>query len=247
MQKLVRFLAAQCVRTPAWHLKQYSNWKPTFPSVLQETMAQISHDLSSFPLPDIKKLPANNDHNLLPLKISKTGITSGDKEFVKVETILGKGMWIFAMKHFLTNTYKILEGHCWKVVTTAPGILFPTSDDSIICLNYYGEDKYDFYGGWGKTGCEILFPLSPTKILYTQIGDEYDQEHFTPQISRLIRKYIIEHAHRRVYSQSPNNDILNIHPRIVNSQLFNYEEQQLNDWYKMYKDGESDYMQRPKD
>lgn len=240
---LLRFVAAQCVRTPAWYLKQVETWKSTLPPVFDKTLLDLSKKLETIrpntPLPSV-----SNEATLLPLKVSRTGVKTGDKEFIKVESILGKGMWLFAIKHFLTDTYKVLEQHTWKVVNSLPGTFFPTSDDPVICLNYYDKDDYDFNGGWGKPGGEILFPLSPSKILYTQIGSEYHDNHFPPHVNTMIIKMIIEHAHRKVYSYKPIRSISNIHSRTVDSAIFEHERKQLEEWHSFYKRFESDYMNK---
>jgi hypothetical protein len=41
---------------------------------------------------------------------------------------------------------------------------------SYIPLNYYARGRYDFKGGWGNKGTEILLPLSPHHLLYTRVG-----------------------------------------------------------------------------
>lgn len=108
-------------------------------------------------------------------------------------------------------------------LSAAPGISWPTSDDPVICLNYYGKDNYDFGGGWGKKGCEIIFPISPNKVLYTQIGEEITINQFDTSLSRLVEKLIIEHAHRKIYSISPNDKVRSIRDKIENSTVYKEE------------------------
>ena len=40
----------------------------------------------------------------------------------------------------------------------------------VLRLNYYKPGQYDFRGGWGNPGSEVLMPLSPRHLLYVQVG-----------------------------------------------------------------------------
>jgi imidazolonepropionase-like amidohydrolase len=52
-----------------------------------------------------------------------------------------------------------------------PGFAWFTTDDPVLKLNFNSWDAYDFGGGWGSSGSEILVPLSPLHLTYDLIGD----------------------------------------------------------------------------
>jgi hypothetical protein len=104
-----------------------------------------------------------------PLRIKTE--TEPNHEFgtLRAETILGRGLWLFGIKHLLTKTADVLHKHKWTILSPPKGMKWFTSDDPVVRLNYHDPNKYDFGGGWGSEGTEIFMPLSPNHLLYTQI------------------------------------------------------------------------------
>lgn len=250
LNKLIRFVAAQCVRTPAWYLRNYPNWIKTLPSVFENTLNDISKELLEISTADaLSSLSSvRNDElsSLLPIKVTRTGIRDNENELLSVKSIIGKGMWHFSMMRFVNNTYKVLMEHDWKIISAAPGISWPTSDDPVICLNYYGKDNYDFGGGWGKKRCEIIFPISPNKVLYTLIGEKTMIDQFDLKMSQLVEKLIIEHAHRKIYSITPKDKVRRIRERIESATVYNDEMNEFDNWHSGYMESEKEYMQHSK-
>ena len=58
--------------------------------------------------------------------------------------------------HLLDETIKVLHKHEWKIINLDDKVKIPTSDDPVICLNYYSNNNYDFGGGWNNI--EESFP-----------------------------------------------------------------------------------------
>ena len=108
----------------------------------------------------IPVLPPSNGSEYIPLRLTK-GIEPG-KAFgtLKAEVVAGRGLWLFSIKHTLTSTLRVLHQHRWSILTPPDGLSWFTSDDPVIRLNYCADGRYDFRGGWGNPGTEILLPLS---------------------------------------------------------------------------------------
>ena len=83
--------------------------------------------------------------------------------------MIGKQFYLYIMKYLLEETSKVFHNYKWGIITVDAIVSLPTSDDPVICLNYRSEDNYNFGGGWGSKNSNILFPISPNKILYIQI------------------------------------------------------------------------------
>lgn len=81
---------------------------------------------------------------------------------LKAEMIVGRGLWFSGMRHLLTHTVKHLERHKWTILRPPEDLSWFTSDDPVIRLNYYDAGRYDFNGGWGNKGTEIILPLAPS-------------------------------------------------------------------------------------
>lgn len=93
----------------------------------------------------------------------------------------------------MKNTIQIFHKHNWQIVEVDDRVKLPTSDDPVVCLNYYEKNNYDFGGGWDTKGSEIIFPISPNKLIYTQVGNsENISSKFNYQLSMGIKRMIID-------------------------------------------------------
>jgi len=163
---------------------------------------------------------------------------------LKGETISGRGLWLFGIRHLLTQTASVLIKHQWTILKPPADINWFTSDDPVIRLNYYNHDKYDFSGGWGKPGTEILLPLSPRHLLYTQVGKRPPRrgDILSRERTEMMRRFIAEHAHRMIFAKETDNDVPKLRPRIVNSQQFKDEEEQWRNWHEQQTAAEKELM-----
>lgn len=215
-----RFVAAQHMRRPASLNRILEFERAEFPKAIEDTLQKLNRILSSGNTSAINKMPPVQS-DLLPLKVT----FDKEKSFVKAEAIVGKSTYLFAVKHLLTETIKHMYGHRWSIIHAADGISFPTSDDPVICLNYRSENDYDFNGGWGLKNGNILMPISPQMLLFTQIGDKNSYSFLDNSLhwSSFFRKIIIQHAYRSVFADKPQKGMLEINPRIVNKNLYDKE------------------------
>jgi len=156
--------------------------------------------------------------------------------------LVGRGMWLYGIKHILSNTINVLLQHKWSILHTAPGVELVTSDDPVICLNYNGIESYDFGGGWGYKGSEIIFPLSPQHILYTKVGDKKPfKKELTYELSILLQRMIVEHAHRWIFAKEPLKEIEMLRPRKVDAITFKHESEIWKNWHDEQSNAEKEY------
>jgi hypothetical protein len=117
-------------------------------------------------------------------------------------------------------------------------------DDPVVRLNFRSKDDYDFKGGWGKHGTDIFLPLSPHHLLFTEIGAvSYPRQTPSCHHARQIRKFIAEHAHRRIYSSAEYDKIPELRPRVVNLMEFRREKALWDQWYENQTQAERDLLQ----
>jgi hypothetical protein len=65
----------------------------------------------------------------------------------------------------------VLRDQRWSVLEPNGNTEWLTSDHPVVRLNFKSAEEYDFVGGWGsETGCDILMPLSPRHLVWTQVG-----------------------------------------------------------------------------
>lgn len=142
-----------------------------------------------------------------------------------------------------TKSIASLHKHEWKIIDLDDRVNIPTSDDPVICLNYYADDTYDFGGGWNNIGSEIIFPISPKKIIYTKVGEKDIQFELNYELSMKIKTMIVEHAHRRIFSMDKERWITKVRKRYVNLDEFQREKEMIENWHKNYKNIESEYLE----
>ena len=242
-ERLIRFAAAQNVRTPSKLSISMERWRTEMPELLNNTLQKAVQDLGE--ANRTGNLPKNNNiknTDIFPLRVTREPLPNTDKSLLKVETIIGRSMWLYGIKHILTNTVKVLLQHKWCILHAAPGIEWATSDDPVICLNYYENRSYDFGGGWGNKGSEIIFPLSPHHILYTKIGHRspYCKE-VTYELSTLFQRMIVEHAHRWIFAKNPSQEIEVLRPRKIDAIACNNEMEAWKNWHDEQSSAEKEY------
>lgn len=240
---LIDFIAAQIVRTPAFYFKI----QELMVKVLPEVMGEIGRELDQLTSEQIKS-PSNiamQEKSLLPYMINFVGRADDNHhELAEISVLAGKSIWLFAMKHLLSRTSLILHQHKWSIITAADGVFWPTSDDPVICLNKYINGGYDFNGGWGKIGCEIIMPICPTKAIYTQVGIKHPSRiDLNYKQSMIIKKLIVEHAFMYVYSYVQDRDIQSFRPRTVDLDEYTRIKSEFEEWYKKYQEKEVPYLQ----
>jgi hypothetical protein len=242
---LVRFLAVQDVRTPARLIEDLQRWHENLPSLLQNTLEESVRKLESMKSRGEKPSSAGSPlADCPPLRI--TTETSPNKKFgaIKAETIVGRGLWLFGIKHVLTKTAGVLHQHRWTIISPPNGIKWFTSDNPVIRLNYRGPKDYDFRGGWGSKGTEIFMPLSPYHLLYTQVGRRPPTRgtQFSVDQAKLIRRFLAEHAHRMIFATEPDTRIPSMRPRTVSADLMRDEQMQWTKWHEDQTTAEKELM-----
>lgn len=230
---LVRFLAAQDVRTPATFAQKMKRWDESLPGLLKETMdkslkkydeARKTGDVPSSP-------PTTEDREGLPLRVSVRRNPSGGGE-IGAEMLGGRKLWLWTIKRALNRTMNVLYKHKWTILRPPEGITWLTSDNPVIRLNMSSPTKYNFDGGWNSRGTCIFLPLGPEHLLYTQVGERPPQrgEHMLEEHADLVRKFTAEHAWRMIFAREQETDVPVFRPRIVNQEEVQRERDQWSTW-----------------
>jgi hypothetical protein len=233
---LVRFLAAQIVRTPAYFVENLPRWHAEVPilldSTLQESVREFEAAKRSGKAITVSDAP-NRDY--LPLRITAEARPGQNSGQLKATMVVGRGLWLFSMRHVLSGAgaSRHLHEHRWSILAPYQGLTWFTSDDPVIRLNYYGEGRYDFKGGCGVSGTEIFLPLGPHHLLYTRIGHRPPPrgEALPRAKTEMIRRFIAEHAFRMIFGASQEEDVAKLRPRTVNDELLRNEREQWQEWH----------------
>ena len=167
IEYMSKLIASQYLRTLSGFHRIQKFIIKSFPNTIEEIITDMEKGNHKTDFITVENESKQN--NFIPLKLDIYDVNQ-EKAALKVETYAGKSLWIFAMKHMLNSTYKILNKISWCVYDAPPNFSWVTSDDPVIFLNYHKNENYDFNGGWGSKNTIIIFPLSPKKLLFAQIG-----------------------------------------------------------------------------
>ncbi|HQT70572.1 MAG TPA: DUF4238 domain-containing protein [Thiobacillus sp.] len=226
---LARFVALQDVRTPARMTEIIESARDYLPAMLKEVLEGAVEDIRAakdkdLPLPVIQDKP-----RAIPLPMAvRTEIEPGaETGTLRIETVAGRGYWLYAVEVLLTQTVKLLESHRWTVVRPPVGMKWLTSDNPVVKLNFYSNGSFDLGGGWGNPGSEILLPLSPEYLLYTQVGKRprFARGDRLPEpLASQIQGLIIKNAHRYIFSDQIDPAVPNARPRVVSKEMVRMED-----------------------
>lgn len=180
-EHLVRFLAAQDVRTPARLIESLILWRENLPADIQATLAAAIEHLETAKRDGSQTPRVTHPYgDYYPGRVTIEPLPEKQGGQIRVKTVIGRSMWLFALKHLLTKSVDVLLQHRWTILRSPPGITWLTSDDPVVRLNYENPCRYHFRGGWGSEGTEILMLLGPGHLMYTRIGEicwRYDATH----------------------------------------------------------------------
>lgn len=239
---LARFVAAQDVRTPKrmrWYLQRMA---ATLPDLIESSLRRSIQQLEEIaagtraPSPNVVK-PVMPD---LPVRLVVERRADGDGGTLGAEVLLGRAMWLWGMKHLLTHTLKALYGHRWTILHPPKGMTFFTTDAPVLRLTFNAVTEYGLDGGWGRPGAEIMLPLSPNHLLYTQIerkvpprGTRLGVDQFA-----LIRRCLAENADRFVFASAEEPDVPRYRTRAVDRARFEAEADDLAHWHECQREAE---------
>jgi hypothetical protein len=179
-----------------------------------------------------------------PIRVNREDLQNIGEVRLQVQTIAGRGLWLFSLRRLLTNTIKALYSHRWTILQCPAGFTWATSDDPVIKLNYQSPLRYDFGGGWGSAGTEIFLPLGPKHLLYARVGARPPNRGTVVSLeeAKIFQKFIVEHAHRMVFSAGQDPAVVGLRARAVDAGAFAKEAEQWSRWHEDQVDAERDLM-----
>jgi len=233
-RRLVAFLAAQFVRTPSRLLQNLRRWEQTLPAVLQESLERAVREVGAAKdagTPIEQKPSPNREY--VPAKVTVTRGVGNEPGHVRLEAVSGRGMWLFSMRHLLTQRLDILHGHRWTILRAPKDTPWFTSDDPVLMLRFHSPQQFDLAGKWNEQGTEIMLPLSPQHLLYTQVGQRPPMrgETMPREQAMLLRRIIAQNAYRVILSSTRDPEVPVLRSRIVDSSRVREEMEQWSRWH----------------
>jgi hypothetical protein len=230
---LGRFVAAQDLRTPTSYLEMKERWERTLPDLMNNVLANAVRDLKKGSLrPRREGRDAfENPRGIFNVDIDSSSAHEDDAAFIRAEVTIGRALWLEGMKRLLTRTEGVLGRHTWCLAEAAHDTEWFTTDHPVMKLNFYAADRYDFRGGWGSPGTEIMMPISRRYLLYTQVGTQRPRRfRFSRGQTFAIQKMLAERALRFVFAARKIRRVAWHRPRVVDRERFLEEQEQWRKW-----------------
>ncbi len=238
---LIRFTVAQDVRTPANLMDFLARQQDTLPALMNETLEHSVRDLEEAVRTGTRlPTPEPNSSGAFPVKVFTEKNPDGDGT-IRTEMVIGRKLWVWSLRHLLTETIKKVPETRWTIVRAPDGITWPTTDNPVVKLRYTSADNYTYGGGWGVPKCDVFMPLSPKHLLHNFVGQRSWPKGTLLDVAtaQQIRKIIIEHTHRYVFDVE-ESDVPLILPRKVGLAEYQKELAIWKNWHREQTKAEID-------
>ena len=238
IDNLVDFALLQYVRTPKFIEQSIRIYKAAATTALNDIQDKFDNIRD---ITEVSTREITNREDLIPKKFTVTDIPCEDgKKIVQIETIAGKQSYLWSALYILSIRERFKK-HYWSLLKVHSSVTLPTSDVPVILLRYYSDNHFDYNGHWEKPGTEIIFPISPSYILYTKVGFP-PKERLNLKESIMIKNHIIANAYKNVYSIKDDISIPRKRKRIVSLVEYKKEKEMWKNFQRAYEEMESEYM-----
>lgn len=234
-RRMARFLAAQDIRTPLSFIELVRGWDKELPEILDRVLKESVRRLEEA---SGKHVPEDRSHEpslfsgLFKVTVEPVSDPGSDEALLRVSVPIGRQMWIVTMRHLLTGIADVLCNHRWSVAEPADDLEWPLTDHPVLKLNYHAQGQYDFGGGWGRRGSEIMMPVSPKHLLYVKVGTKAANRFvLSREHTQLAQRLLVERAHRWVFATRPFDWVAGARPRLIDPERVKEEEEAWKDWH----------------
>jgi hypothetical protein len=233
-RRLARYIASLSARSPLYYEEHTRMMGDHLESVLNATVEESLRKLSEARRAGTPiAIPTDDGIGYRPVAVKVHVDPTGHADpQIEVSAVVGREGWLESIQHIVNDLSVLLERHAWQVLSPHPGWSFYTTDHPVMRLNFTSRDKYDFKGGFGSPGTEIMLPLCKSHLLYTQIGHApRDETVLGIEQTVLIKRCIAQNAFRWVVAESPSRNAAWFMPRVVNLAQYTGEE---NSWARYH-------------
>lgn len=244
---IIRFVAAQDARTPARLQENMKRWQRDLQSTIDEVLENAVRKLREAQKTGVRLASSKHPYaDYFPIKVVKEILPDAESGTLQVQTIAGRGLWLFSLKHVLTNTLKVLHNHKWTILHCPSDMAWMTSDNPVVKLNFHSPQDYSFNGGWGSKGTEIFMPLSPKHLLYARVGfcPPAHGTVLSEELAHWFQRFIVGNAYRFIFAAKPDERLLHIRQRHVSAEAYASEIKQWANWHDEQRRAELDLLRR---
>jgi hypothetical protein len=251
-RRVTRYVAALHERSPAAYIENTARWSKDLPGMMSSVLADLPARLEAAKR-DGRRLqadcPTQPLAERLPLKVTIRPAAEPGMSEVRAEIVNGREMWLASMRQQLTESIRLIGDVEWSVIVPNREARWFTSDHPVLRLNFTSWQQYDFGGGWGNHGSEVIVPLSPTRLLYRQAGHKHPPLIFaSPEQTLQIQRLVAEHAHRAIFAMGQPRQAERFRSRVVDADSYRQEQDEWRVWHERQSAAETtDADERPRD
>jgi hypothetical protein len=235
-RRMARLVAAQDVRTPLSFIESMRRWDQQLPEMLDRIIRESIQRLEEAKTREVilnEQSERSEFSDLVEVVIKPPAVPGSDQATVRVAVPVGRRLWMATMRHLLTGAAETLCRHRWSVAEPAGDAEWPLTDHPALRLNYYKPGHYDFGGGWGNPGSEIMMAVSPRHLLYVQVGTKVANRFtFSDDHTLLVQRLLVQRAHRWVFGTRPLEWVEMARPRIVDPDRLAAEAAAWEGWHQ---------------
>lgn len=240
--RLTRYAVALDQRTPSAYFEHLERWNREMPALIKSTLDYSVRELERMAKVGEKPPAPRPESERFPSTVKIRRAKESGRAEVGLTVTLGRELWLWSMQHALKETApKVIAagGIRWSTIEPRADVLWFTSDHPLLRVNYYGDGKYDFGGGWGFRGSEIALPLSPNALLYAKIGEPFPSRFQMDRGPVLTLQWLLaRRAYHAIYHIEPWRRIEHLRPRHVDHVAYTDRQEQLRRWHENNIDAE---------
>jgi hypothetical protein len=216
----------------------------SLPELMQGSLSASVAQLENMTTPERAALPKKGPpRDDLPFRVTVERRDDEPGGWLKAETFSGRALWLWSIQQILTNSslaFRALQSHRWTILKPPAGESWFTSDDPVLKVNFNSLTDYAFGGGWGSIGTDLMLPLGPQHLLFTQVGKAVPPRGTRMDSGKaaVVRRLVAEHAHRYVFSSAPDPFVERTRPRVVDAAELQREAAEWHRWHAEQSAGE---------
>lgn len=238
-KRIARFVALQQLRTPLNFLETTRRYE----TQLTESLEKVVRDLEEAgKAGQVLPVPTPESNFLADqMRIKVTPDTSEGTAFVAAQVSSSRAIWLATIRHHLIKNVPAICQHRWRAILPAGDAEWPLTDHPVLTLNYDSPERYDFRGGWGHEGTELIMPISPRVAVYTQVKRK--DRGFEPSVDQtaMLQRLMCERAFRWVIARQPLPWLSTTFPREVDAARFKEEEHAWDSWNAIHSAAEREF------
>lgn len=246
MRILVEYLVAQLFRTPSAMIRHTSLLRREFAPTAE---AAVNRGVSALRLKGLGFAYPSADEGAVQAPFPNIPIHSRlDEERLEivVSTSCGRQGFLASIGSILGGAVpRVLLSYPWVILKTPRGAELPTSDDPVVVFRVEAGDKVVIGGGMGVQYTNIMLPLDPRHVLFTEVGMDFYQLAALKMDRRLFDimfEAIIKNAFLHVFSRSSIDDIGSYRPRRVDPERRGSLKNMIAKWDEVQWAIENDYL-----